>query len=216
MASRRSLVSRQNRDAPSPQVPRARQPTALPPYEPPSCPLTVNAQRSLANISSSVDYRKYENHLKAAVANITNCTGDINERLYVKKERVRRMAEKREAADPDAEKSTAEEEAEDKVREMEIKVEKITAQSEQALRDLIDYKVELAEQSGMLDEVSEEATASNVQTHRNANYEEATQDEDGEMEGAASQATILSPTELLKKAKEEHDAAYKSQSMRVR
>jgi len=248
MASRRSLISRQNRDAGSPavqrprgnrdsgvgQTPRPHQATALPPYEPPACPLNEDAKRSIANITMNLDLRKYEKHLNAAVKNLTVFAGESNDHLYANKERVRRMAAKREAAQDDSEKTEAEEEAEQRAREMEKKVEKLTAQSEKALRDLIDYKLELAQQSDMLQRVVDEAAASapaasggiraakrerrpdQSSDDEDESLEPPADDEDAEMGGTESQAAILSPTELLKKAKEDYQTKYTSKTLRAR
>jgi hypothetical protein len=243
MSSRRSLLSRQSRDASSPQVQRhhgnrdagssqasrSRQPTALPPYEPPTCPLNEGAKRSLANITMNIDLKKYEKHLNAAVKNITNFAGESNDHLYVSQERVRRMAQRREAAQDDSEKTEAEEEAEHRAREMEKKVEKLTAESEKALRDLVDYKQELAQQSELLQRVSDEAAAASGRRaarrerrpdqnseDEDSGFEPTTEDVDVEMGEAESQAAILSPTELLKKAREEYQTVYTSKSLRTR
>jgi hypothetical protein len=255
MSSRRSLLSRQNRDSGSSavqrprgnrdsgvgQVQRPHQPTALPPYEPPTCPLNESAKRSLANITMNLDLRKYEGHLNAAVKNITEFAGESNDRLYASKERVRRMAQRREAAQDDSEKTEAEEEAEQRAREMERKVEKLTKESEKALRDLIDYKQELVQQGGLLQRVSDEAAAASTAASASAaaassssraakrerrpdqdsededeSFESPADHEDVEMAGTESQVAILSPTELLKKAREEYQTAYTSKTLRAR
>jgi len=248
MASRRSLLSHQNRDSGSPaaqrargnrdsgqgQVQRSRQPTALPPYEPPTCPLNEGSKRSLANITMNLDLRKYEKHLNAAVKNITNFAGESNDHLYASQERVRRMAQKREAAQDDSEKTEAEEEAEQRAREMQKRVEKLTTDSEKALRDLIDYKQELAQQGELLQRVSDEAaaasTAASVSTSaiaarrvmegnsedENESFEPPAVDEDVEMSRTEARAAILSPTELLKKAREDYKAGYTSKTLRSR
>jgi septal ring factor EnvC (AmiA/AmiB activator) len=246
-------MSRQNRDSGSPavqrprgnrdsgvgQTPRPRQPAALPPYEPPTCPLNESAKRSLANITTNLDLRKYEKHLNAAVKNLTDFAGESNDYLYASQERVRRMAAKREAAQDDSEKTEAEEEAEQRAREMERKVEKLTKQSEKALRDLIDYKQELAQQDELLQKVSDKAAAASIAASASAaassskaarkerkldqssddedgSSEPPAEDEDTEMGGTESQAAILSPTELLKKAREEYQTAYTSKTLRAR
>lgn len=257
MSSRRSLLSRQHRGTEPPQVQRprqnndagssagqSRQLTALPPYEPPSCPLTDRASRSLANIAMSRDYKNLEKHLNAAIQNITTFAGESNDRLYQSKERVRRMAQSRENAQDDSEKTEVEERAEQRAREMEEKVERLTRESEKALRDLIDYKQELAQQGELLQSVIKEsvtsssaaATAAAVAAAAAAasrdsrrrremldNSEDLDDDfnppaegEDIEMGGPISHADILSPTELLRKAKEEYQTTYTSKTMRER
>jgi hypothetical protein len=60
-----------------------------------SCPLTESAKRSLASRQSS------------AVKNITESAADSNDRLYQSKEKVRKMAQNREDAQDDSEKTEA-------------------------------------------------------------------------------------------------------------
>lgn len=187
----------------------------------------------------NLDLRKYEKHLNAAVKNITDFAGESNDYLYASKDRVSRMAARREAAQDDSEKTEAEEEAEQRALEMEKKVEKLTAQSEKALRDLIDYKQELAQQGELLQRVSDEAAAASTAASASAaasrsrsarrerrldqssddesgSFEPPAEGEDIEMGGTESQAAILSPTELLKKAREEQQTAYTSKTLRAR
>lgn len=142
------------------------------------------------------------------------------------------MAERRERTDEDAEKTEAEEDAEQRARELEDKVARLTAQSERALRDLIDYKQELAQRGNMLKTVAEEAASTSVVASANSNAARRSRrrpsvsddededadygdvDEDMEMSGTTSQ--ILSPTELLKNAKEKYITSYTAMTMRIR
>lgn len=241
MSSRRSLLSRQQRDARPPQIQRSRQnrdegsraeqsrqPAALPPYEPPSFPLTESGKRSLAGITITHDYRKLEEHLNTAVSNITKLAGESIDRLYQNKDRVRKLAQTREDAQDDSEKTEAEEAAEQRAREMEVKVEKLTAESEKALRDLIDYKQELAQQGELLQKVRDKAAAAtggnNTARRPRRRPSDDLEDEDEDVEPPAENEdiemsvaeAILSPTELLRQAKEEYRTTYTSKTMRVR
>jgi E3 SUMO-protein ligase NSE2 len=89
----------------------------LPPYEPPSYPLTESAKRSLASITDN-----HDEHLDAAVKNITEFAPDSNDRLYQSKEKVSMMAQNREDAQDDSEKTEVEEAAKQRAWEMEEKV----------------------------------------------------------------------------------------------
>jgi E3 SUMO-protein ligase NSE2 len=241
MFSRRSLISRQQRDAPSPiQRPhpseaQPRQVPALPPYEPPTCPLTETAKRSLIDLNN--DYRKYEKHIQIAIQNITECAAESNDKLYESKESLRKLVERREAAEDDQEKTEEEEEAEQRVKELEAKVGELTAQSEKALRDLIDYSHELAHQKQMMEDVTEAAAAASTmgmtsaagnrksgagKLQREQANPSTSSDEDEEMDEVVDEAnttipaSILSLTELLKKAKEDYASEYNSKTMRAR
>ncbi|KAI9742978.1 MAG: hypothetical protein M1818_003273 [Claussenomyces sp. TS43310] len=165
MSSRRHLVSRTSRVDETPAR-RGRQAEAsaasprssdLPPYQPPAHPLTASHQRKLADISASRDYSKYKKHLEVAIKNITNCTAESNDRLYDAKQTWSKQMEKREAAGGDLQIGDAEERASQRVADLEDKVKLLTENAEKALRDLIDYRDEMAQQENMLRAVSDEA-----------------------------------------------------------
>lgn len=164
-------------------------------------------------------------------------TAESNDRLYEAKERVRKLAERREAPDAEQEKNETERKAEARAEELENKIDRLTTEAEKALRDLIDYGDELTQQEQIMRDVTEKATVARVptgssrsramrraagRTRNNSDDEdEEFQDGDGmDVERAEDapelQVDILSPTELLKKAKEEYTAAYTSKSMRAR
>jgi hypothetical protein len=244
MSFRRSLISRQQRDAaspvrrPRPSEAQSRQPPPLPPYEPPTCPLTETAKRSLADLASTDYYKKYEKHIKIAIQNITECAAESNDKLYESKESLKKLVEKREAAEGDQEITLEEERAEQRVRELEEKVNKLTAESEKGLRELIDYTYELSNQKEMMKNVTEAAAAASAmgmssaagsrknragkaqRRQTNSLASDDDDDDDEEMEEDETDTTIpasiLSLTELLKKAKEDYATEYNSKTMRAR
>lgn len=257
MSSRRHLVSRTQRtdETPSRQSRRSEQPDAsstratdLPPYEAPAYPLTMTYQRKLADTSSSRDYSRYKRHLETAIKNVTNCAAESNDRLYDAKHGLEKQVQKREANatgdDNVAEKIEAELLAEQRVASLEDKVSKLTEEAEKALRDLIDYRDEMAQQEDMLKTVCDEAISLAVPSvkrregaggRRNrraqrdqddddsgvedlgadASYEPDQMDVDAE-EAASALANALSPTELLRNAKATYLATYNSRSKRAR
>jgi hypothetical protein len=245
MSSRRQLVSRGERalvEASPAQRPRHResearatgQHTTLPPYEPPTCPLTTSGKRALDELRLNHDYSRYKKHLDTAILNVTNCTAESNDRLHTRKKQAKSYAEKRQQASSQSEeKKEAEEAALERARDLEKKVGNLTTKAEKALRDLIDYGDELAQQEDILKSVGEYIAAAPAPTPRAAGRqrqrrlrdEDDDEDEDyanknmnvGEEEqGPASDPSILSPFELLKNAKDEYASSYSSKSMKTR
>ena len=62
----------------------------------------------------------------------------------------------------------------------------------------------------------EERRPDQTSDDEDGSFEPPAEDEDAEMGGTESQAAILSPTELLKKAREEYQTAYTSKTLRAR
>jgi E3 SUMO-protein ligase NSE2 len=232
MSSRaRHLVnrSRANNQDSSP-VPRGgarqREPVALPPYEPPSFPLTPTAQRDLENLRENHDYAKYKKHLGGAIETITGCAAEINDQLTNRQELVRRGEEKRrQAGKGDEDKTEEEKERESHTRFMAKKVGDLTTKAEKALRELIDYGDELAMRDTMMQDVSQSIADAPVaqpraprQRRRRASGEEGEEenDEDASQDGddaPADDPRVLSAVELLKKVKQDYDTQYASKTM---
>ncbi|KAE9380231.1 hypothetical protein N431DRAFT_539897 [Stipitochalara longipes BDJ] len=232
MSTARRLVSRGRQHEELSPVPRSRQrrqdaevlnePTPLPPYEPPSCPLSASAQKMIDDIRVKHDHEKYRKHLKSAIDVVTNAAADNNERLAVHKDTVQRWAEQRKNNNiPDDEKPEHHIEREKYTNGMEKQVSELTTRAEKALRDLIDYGDELVMQDSIMKEVSENLAAASVgrpaarrtqRDSRSHDDEEGPQDENA----PAANENILSAVELLKEAKDEHVRKYTSKSMRER
>jgi hypothetical protein len=102
---------------------------------------------------------------------------------------------------------------------MNKKVTDSTSKGEKAMRDLIDYTDELIMRDSIMTEVNENIAAAPAPVpHLRRQRRVAPEDEDEEEENIAEEApaedaTILSPVELLRKAKEDYKAAYTSKSM---
>jgi hypothetical protein len=232
MSTARRLVQRGRQHEESSPAPRNRQrrqdveapgePTPLPPYEPPACPLSANAQKAIENIRTNHDSSKYKKHLKGAIDSITTATADNNERLAAHKTQVQRHAEQRRNNHiPDDEKPERHIEEEVYTSGLERQVSDLTTKAEKALRDLIDYGNELAMQDSIMKEVSENLAAAPVaqpaarRRRRGSDAEEDEEEPQNENAPAADE-NIPSAVELLKEAKEEHTRKYTSKSMRDR
>lgn len=226
---RRHLVQRnRNPDASSP-APRTqhrasetpgRQPTALPPYEAPTCPLSDEAKRNIENLRIERDSAKYKGHIVGAIKALQNAAPDCHERVYQRKVQLEKQTERQKRQD--GEEPTAEyKELVGYVPSLEKQVDKFTKDAEKALRDLIDYGDELAMQDSILRDVVENVTAAAAaQPARRKRRHRGASDEDdaeaSEEEAPADDVEVLSTVELLKTAKEEYTTKYGAKTMRAR
>jgi hypothetical protein len=199
----------------------AQQQTPLPPYEPPTCALTPNAQRALENLRVNHDYSKYKRHLDGSIKAITNSIGDSNERLRLRKEDLAKAATRRGEGEEDED--GTEKSKKRVVRGMENKVASLTAKADKALRDLIDYGDELSMQDTMMKEVSENISAAPAprpavrrQRREGSDEDENLENEVEEDEETEVDGSVVSAVELLKKAQDEYTTQYASKSMRLR
>lgn len=203
-----------------------RSPLPLPEYEPLSCPLTATARRDLENLRQNHDYSKYKKTLDLSVSYLNDSAGLTGDRLSTRKEIARRRAEKRKAAGKDDnEKSEQEVQDEGYLRTFEKQVNEWQVKAEKSLREIVDFKDELAMQESIMRGVSGQISetpvpvvradrqrrrrGSSVASGENAQEEEREDSPDEEVE-------VLSPLELLQKAKEEYHVKYNEQSMRTR
>ena len=168
--------------------------------------------RELDEVRLLHDFSKYKRHIDSSMKVITNVAAEGNDRLNLRKSRVEQNAAKRSNQGIEREEKTEkEEEAELMATQLEKKVEDLTTLAEKALRDLIDYRDELAMHDTIMREVSE-SVAADPAAHLSGRGQNDRADE-GEDDSAASNPSILSAVELLKKSKEDYAATYASKSM---
>jgi hypothetical protein len=208
----------------------------------------VSAKQQLANLAQEADYAKYRKHLEVSITTLSNATADSNDALGAAKESLKKQVDRRRAREAQkgndddegeekdkengrAEKTPEEIAAEEQVRDLEAKVDKLTKEAEKAMRELIDYSEELKGQDalvrGVVEQVfmqaparpSNNAVRAAARRRRVAAGADSDDDEDVNMPDAddeAPAADILSPTELLKQAKENYTTQYTRKSMRAR
>ncbi|CAL3962619.1 hypothetical protein PZA11_000274 [Diplocarpon coronariae] len=191
----------------------------LPPYEPPTCPLSAEAQQKLDALQNSLAYEKYKKHIRSAFKTVTNATADINDRLATRRDALQKTAEKRRrGGTQDGDKTESEKNDEICTRKLERAVQVETEKAEAAVRELIDYGDELRMQEILLKGVSRKiasAPARQPATSRRRRVALSSDDENGdedEPEPAAEEPDNFSAIELLKKAKEDYANAYNSKS----
>jgi hypothetical protein len=193
MATRRRLVHRQAENS-SPVAPRHRSQTAipssrpsrkqLPPYEPPSCPLTEQAKRQLAALTD-IPVTNYRKNIAVALKNITNATTESNDRLVSARGELERIRERKERLQQRSSSQVAsatgegedgeqggddlmrqiqaaeerEAKAVERVKKMEERVERLTDEAEKAMRELVDYGKELDARENLIRGVAQTAAA---------------------------------------------------------
>ncbi|KAH7346476.1 zinc-finger of the MIZ type in Nse subunit-domain-containing protein [Rhexocercosporidium sp. MPI-PUGE-AT-0058] len=203
----------------------ARQParqTELPPYEPPVCALSAQAQQALDSLSNTYDYGKYKKHLDNAKAVIRNAAAESNDRLVARKEAFPKAVERRRREGvADEDRTEGETKDETVLKGFERANDKFTTQAEEAMRELIDYGDELSMQDTIMKEVIRELNDAPVprraapRRRRDVGSDDEDQEEE-EIEPLAADPDNMSAVELLRQAKEDRAAKYASQSKRSR
>lgn len=123
----------------------------LPAYEPPSQPLNEAARRALAQVSSNRGARKFDDHLKKSTELIRDAVGAANDRAWESRALMQQRVEKRAQKGEDGTEADAEDE--EYVEKLGEHVSGVTRDLEAALRDVIDYRVEMEDEPLVLDMV---------------------------------------------------------------
>ncbi|KAF7861855.1 hypothetical protein EAF04_007737 [Stromatinia cepivora] len=186
-------------------------PSPFPEYTPPTCPLSANAQRAMANIRTLHNTTKLKKHLSVAIKNITDTTVANNDRLWERKRQVEKNARKRERdGQEDKEMPAEHKDLEIHTRHMTKKVKSWTEQAEIAMRVLIDKGDEMERNDMVIRDVCGKLAEANPppanrRTRGQEDEEEAKQD--GE---------VISAVELLDQIKEEYKTKYEAETMTKR
>ncbi|CZR52207.1 related to DNA repair protein MMS21 [Phialocephala subalpina] len=203
--------SRRGRDSQAP----TQQTLSLPPYEPPSCPLSAGAKRKIDELRSGRNFTKYEKHLKGSITAVSDSAAACHERLTARKENLDRQAAKRKKDGiVDDEKPQDHVEADNYYRQMANKVKVATKESDKAIRELIDLSDEMRMQDSILREVEENIPdAPPARPARRQRGEDDEDEENEDPEAPAEDPEILSAIELVKKAKENYVTKYQEKSL---
>lgn len=122
--------------------------TALPEYQPPSCPLNEHARRALGELSNNRGTQSYEAQLKDSVRNLGLSVGDLHERLQAQQSRLHLLQLRRD--EKGTNKTPEEERLEEHVVELQREVDELTHESEESIRDVIDHRAEIEDQALLL------------------------------------------------------------------
>lgn len=182
----------------------------LPPYQAPSCPLNEAARRALGELSNNPGTVVYHSQLKEAMRFLGGSVGDLHERLRDRRERLEAMRKRRE--EKGLEKTEEEERLEAHVRDMEEKVEALTDRSESAMRDLIDRRTELEDESEVLGDLYTHAATESITRQSQRNRDEAPDqtldpDEDPEIKIPPPPSTL----KIFRQAQKDKENEFNSQ-----
>lgn len=157
----------------------ARPQRSFPAYEPPACPLNATAGRALVDLSNGRDAGAYGNHIKDSLSNIGISLSDLTERFVNQRDRLANMRRRREEKGIQ-DKTPDEVRLETHLAKFEAEVEAMTTNSEKAIRNLVDYKVELEDEGAVMGDLYSSAAAqqTEIMTRRRAAQQQAAEGED--------------------------------------
>lgn len=143
---------------------------ALPGYEPPSCPLNDSARRALGELSNNRGTLAYETQLKDSVRHLGLSVSDLHERLLAQQLRLDHLRERRQERGSD--KTQDEQRLENHLVELEKEVDELTHEAEQSVRDIIDHRAQLEDETNVLGDLYTNA-ATSANTHGDAQVSSA-------------------------------------------
>ncbi|KHO01716.1 Zinc finger, RING/FYVE/PHD-type [Metarhizium album ARSEF 1941] len=190
---------------------RAGPSASLPRYQPPSCPLNDRARRALGELSDNRGTLSYETHLKDSARHLGLSVGDLHERLRAQIDRLQLLQERREQKGTS--KTPEEERLEAHLVELERDVDELTHESEQSIRDVIDHRAEIEDQSALLRDLytaAATATAPNTaqsRAHRDTRHE-PTSDGEQDLEQKQDAEAVASTLEAFRKGRASKQAEY--------
>ncbi|KAG5922043.1 hypothetical protein E4U42_005617 [Claviceps africana] len=138
----------------------------LPEYQPPSCPLNEAGRRALGELSSNRGTLSYETQLKDSARNLGLCVADLHERLRAQLDRLRTLRERRQ--ERGADKTAEEDRLEAHLDQFEKHVDDLTKESEESLRDVLDHRAELQDQTLVLRDLYTSASTAGTGAATNA------------------------------------------------
>ncbi|KAF4992184.1 hypothetical protein FGRMN_7315 [Fusarium graminum] len=177
---------------------------ALPKYEPPVCPLTDAARRSLNDLSNTRPTAVYQQQINESIRLLGFSVSDIHERLRTQRETLAGHKARRE--DKGTARSEEEQRLEEHLVEFEERVNTLTESSEKAVRDLIDRRAELEDEDGIIRGVYDTVTAEAEEQRQRVEAQE-----DGE-EGEREQLTTSSVIAVYKDLRAKQESEYKNMS----
>ncbi|KAI5866153.1 zinc-finger of the MIZ type in Nse subunit-domain-containing protein [Durotheca rogersii] len=176
--------------------------TDLPEYEPLSCPLSTEATRALAELSSAKDTRKYEEHLNNSLKLLSASVRDLNDKYVARKDNLRSLQEKRGENGEKSDRERAEEKA---LLALKDDVPQLTDECDLAVRSVIDLKVEVEDNRGAMQRMVEKIESENIALGQRARDD----DEDADM----ADVDITVPLSVLKHETEQAAADYAVKSL---
>lgn len=185
-------------------------------------------RQALANITNNhADVRKYDNHLAKSATYLREAVGAINDTLFARKSQLTSKIEKRRGRG-ESEKGEGEAELEEYVNKLNGDVTHLTDEIEAALRQVIDYRVEVQSDKTVLDSVVDQVQKQKPRRERPSRKRKAARrvsdDSDEEMGGvddepeeaepaeAGDETPLTGVREALSKARESRAKEYRATS----
>ncbi|KAK7931833.1 hypothetical protein PG985_002545 [Apiospora marii] len=160
MAPGRRILSgsaRQSRSSATPSSARQERragPLELPEYEAPSCPLDPQSRRQILDLATQQHSAKYSDQLANTLKMLEDSVRDINDNYAERKDELKTLQSKRrEKGGGDDEANAQERALKATVLKLREVVPELTESSEEAVRDLIDWQVEVEDEKKALREI---------------------------------------------------------------
>ncbi|KAJ4310614.1 hypothetical protein N0V84_010885 [Fusarium piperis] len=180
--------------------------TALPEYQPPSCPLSSAARRELNDLSHARTTIVYQQQLGESVNLLGSSISDLHERLREQRGRLESLRTKRQ--EKGNEKTSDEERLETHVADLETRVNSLTDSFEEAIRAVIDYNAELEDEGLIITDLYNSTAADVAQSQprpRQDDDAEASSEADDDVDSKAVAAPSILERFRTMRAKKEAD-----------
>ncbi|KAK3384541.1 zinc-finger of the MIZ type in Nse subunit-domain-containing protein [Lasiosphaeria ovina] len=136
--------------------------TELPPIAVPAHPINDVGRRALSNISNNREKGKYQGHLTKSAVYLRSSVGSVNDVLFAQQRQLASAIEKR-TAQGITEKTEYEADLEKYVEKLNAEIGEFTDGAEAALRDVIDCRAELDDETMVLEAVHRAVEEANTQ-----------------------------------------------------
>lgn len=165
----------------------------LPAYEPPSAPLTAEANRQLAMLFQSEEHKILKINVQHAMESLTHNAGEVNERLCDARLRYEKAKEKRRnrnaaAGEEEISNIEAENEELERLGEIERMTDEVTGKMEEKFRTMIDAENKLRELTETVERIrreEEEAQLATLGPRRTRGQGRRQRGDDGDGDDAA-------------------------------
>ncbi|RDA91266.1 hypothetical protein CP533_0655 [Ophiocordyceps camponoti-saundersi (nom. inval.)] len=134
--------------------------STLPPYEPPSCELDQEASRKLSDLANNRGHSLYDAQVKECLRHLNLSVRDLNERLSDQLDRLSNLRSRRAQKGLDI--TDDEHRLSQHVTTFEADVDDLTRQSEAAVRDCIDRRLELEDEATILEKLANGSIAASA------------------------------------------------------
>ncbi|KAK4989200.1 hypothetical protein LTR50_003414 [Elasticomyces elasticus] len=151
------LTSRVRHSTAGPSNQRPLTTVELPPYEPPTHPLSADALRALTSLLQNHPTKKLEERLKNAVALVSNSAAEVNDRFFLTEQTARKRKARREQQEIEA--GSEDEQRQESLEKSRQEVDRMTTKLDESLRKVIDAQHYIASLETIVHSVAQQTTA---------------------------------------------------------